>query len=258
MKLLTLTILSSLLINSSAHARGWFGSSFTDLNKYVVTSPNQGEAVTCLFMASTGAMEILLSKKLGFKKPKTNGPTDISERYLITMSSSFVPQPRSWFEDPFLMFNSGEAILAKDLSFEAYTEDGHDSVEVWNRPTDFEKLPKISLPKVDTVFLFSVGNKYSMGVLDESHVIQVKDALLKYKSPIITIGNDQAFWHATVIVGFDDDAEDGSCYELNSSVCKDKKGAFYVRDSFGNGLEKRSYEWFIRRQNSAAVAKLAD
>jgi hypothetical protein len=231
--------------------------SFTDLNAYVVTAPNQGDVVTCLFMASTGAMEILLSKQLRIKHPKQLGITDISERYLISMRNSSPVPYRTWFEDAFMIFNTGEAILAKDMPFEAYDEYGDENLNIWNTPDNFETAPRIKLPKVDTVFLFSVGDKYSKNVLDESHVLKVKQALVEHKSPIITIGNDEAYWHATVITGYDDTIE-GDCYELDSKVCRGKKGAFYVRDSFGNGLETRSYEWFIRRQNSAAVAKLAE
>jgi hypothetical protein len=174
------------------------------------------------------------------------------------MATASPEAPRYWFEDAFMTFNTGEAILNKDIPFEAYTENGDENLAVWNRPENFDSAPRIKLPKVDTVFLFSLGTKYSKNVLDESHVLKVKEALVKHRSPVITVGNDEAYWHVTVITGYDDEATDGACYELDSKVCKGKKGAFYVRDSFGSGVEKRSYEWFIQRQNSATVAKLVE
>jgi len=229
--------------------------SYTELNDYVVPAPNQGQVDTCLFMASTGAMEILLSKKLGIKNPQANGETDLSERYLISEGGSY--RSKSWFENAFLKFDSGVAVLNRNLPFESFTSGGTINYAVWNMPAAFHTAPRINLPKVDTVFLFSVGTRYSRGVLDSSYVEKVKEALVKYQSPVLTVGNDEDYWHVTVITGYDD-TQTGDCYELDSKVCVGKKGVFYVRDSFGTRLEKRSYEWFIRRQNSAAVAKLAE
>jgi hypothetical protein len=250
----SVVLLASALLNlNSASA---FPARYTELNDYVIAAPNQGQVNTCLFMAATGAMEILLNRRAGVKNPKSHSDFDLSERYTISENPSPI-RSRSWFEDAFLKFDSGVAVRARDLPFESFDEDGNIDESVWNTPQAFETAPRIVLPKVDTVFLFSVGNKYSRGVLNQSHLDQVKAALLRYRSPIIAVGNDEDFWHVTVITGYDDTIE-GDCYELDSKVCRGKKGALFVRDSFGTRLEARSYEWFLRRQNSAAVAKLAD
>ena len=229
---------------------------YSELNDYVIPSPSQGETDACLYMATTGAMEILLNQKLGLKNAKVNGATDLSETYAIHADEN-EDEDKTWFENAFLNFNSGEAALAKDMPFDAYTEDGDENDAVWSAPENFYLAPRISLPKVDTVFLFSAGSEFDRGVLNESHVEMVKRALVQYRSPILALGNDDDYWHLVVITGYDDDATDGLCYELPASVCANQKGAFYVRDSFGRGVEKRSYQWFIRRENSAAVAKLA-
>jgi hypothetical protein len=229
---------------------------YTELNEYVIEAPNQGAVNTCLFMAATGAMEILLNKKLKRKHGHALGDTDLSERYTISAGASPI-RTRTWFEDAFLKFDSGQAVLARDLPFESFDEWGNINQAVWGTPDGFYSAPRIKLPKVDTVFLFAVGNKYSRGVLDTSHLEQVKEALVKYRSPILLVGNDEDYWHVTVVTGFDDNLQ-GDCYELDSKVCRGKKGAVFVRDSFGTRLEARSYEWLIRRNNSAAVAKLAD
>ncbi len=253
----TFLLLSVFTVNiafaGSEHAKG-LPARYTELNDYVLVAPNQGQVNTCLFMAATGAMEILLNKKLGIRNPQVNGSTDISERYTISESSS--NRSRTWFEDAFLKFDSGEAVLTRDMPFESFTEKGDINYSVWNVPSIFDTAPRIKLPKVETVYLFSY-DKYSRGVLSQSHLEQVKEALVKHQSPIIAVGNDEDYWHVTVIVGYDDHLE-GDCYELDSKICRGKKGAVYVRDSFGTRLEARSYEWFLRRQNSAAVAKLAE
>lgn len=256
MKKIFLSVVVAVLCPTFVFAADPLPSRYTELNDYVVQAPNQGQVNTCLFMAATGAMEILLNKKLGIRNPQVNSATDISERYTISERSS-PRRSKSWFEDAFLKFDSGEAVLTRDMPFESFTEDGDINYGIWNVPANFSTAPRIQLPKVDTVFLFSVGTKYSRGVLNETYVQRVKEALVNYQSPVITVGNDEEYWHVTVITGYDDTRE-GECYELDSKVCAGKPGVFYVRDSFGTRLEERSYEWFIRRQNSAAVAKLAE
>lgn len=256
----TATLIPFLLITTLACAgeapTAVLPAQYTDLNQYVVTAPNQGDAATCAFMAATGAMEILLAKSKGISNPQIYGPVDLSERYTISAPNS--SRSKSWFENYFLKFDSGQAVLQKDMPFNFWTASGDMDYGVWNTPANFQTAPRIPLPKIDTVFLFSVGNKYSRNVLNRSHVEIVKQALVQYQSPILMVGNDEEYWHMLVITGYDDEATDGDCYELNPAVCFGKKGAFYVRDSFGLGVEKRSYEWFLRRMNSAAVAKLAD
>lgn len=254
MKLFSTGFILLVSINAWAQNPDLLPSRYTELNDYVLEAPNQGQVNTCLFMAATGAMEILLSKQLGIRHPEVNGPTDLSERYTISEKSS--SRSRTWFEDAFLKFDSGEAILNRDVPFEAFDEEGDINYSVWNMPSEFYSAPRIKLPKIDTVHLFSF-NKYSRGVLNQDHLRQVKEAMIQYQSPIISVGNDEDYWHVTVIVGYDDFIE-GDCYELDSKICRGKKGALWVRDSFGTRLEARSYEWFLRRQNSAAVAKLAD
>src|SRR5688572_25636062 len=60
-------------------------SSYTELIQYTIPSPDQGKSGSCLYMASTGAMEILLNKSLGLQSPPINGNTDLAE-----LNSSYV------------------------------------------------------------------------------------------------------------------------------------------------------------------------
>lgn len=232
-----------------------FPERFTGLNDYVIKAPNQGDTNTCLFVASTGAMEILLNKHLNHRNPKINGATDISERYAI--SAPWSKRPSSWLESAVLKFDSGEAVLQKDMPYTAFTATGDINYSVWNFPANFYTAPRISVPKIDTELLFQVGDRYSRNVLNETHLQRLKQTLLQKHSPILLNNNDTEYWHVVVVVGFDDDLK-GHCYELDEQVCEGKKGALYIRDSNGYGLEQRSYEWFYKRANAAAVVTLAD
>lgn len=229
-------------------------SSYTGLNDYVVMAPNQGDTKTCLFMASTGAMEILLNKHLNIRNPKVNGETDLSERYTISAPSS--SRVRSWLENAVLKYDSGEGVLQRDMPYFSFTATGEINNAIWNRPPNFNTAPKVSLPKIETQLLFEVGNRYSRNVMDAIHLRKVKEALVREQSPVLISTNDTDYWHVVVVVGYDDNKE-GDCYQLDHRVCEGKKGVILTRDSFGVGIEERSYEWFFRRVNAAAVVKLA-
>lgn len=230
---------------------------YNELLPYVQQAPDQGETNTCLFQASTGAMELLLNRRDGIRKPKINGKNDLAESFLIWQYNYNDDAPvYSHIQSAVKNFNWGEAVLNKDWPFVAYNSDGTDSMEAWNKHPDFDNLPRITVPKVTTELLFSRGKKYATYVLKDEDVIAVKEALVKYKSPIIINYNDDDYWHVVLIVGYDDKVK-GQCYEIENEECN-KSGSFYVRDSNGKRFEARAYNWFLYRANAAAVVKLKE
>jgi C1A family cysteine protease len=246
-------ILLSFIVNIS-----WASlpTKFTDLLPYVQKAPDQGETNTCWFQASTGAMELLLNKKYNIKNPKKNGRFDLSE--IFTINQDLYPESefKIELEEVVQKFNHGYAILNKDLPFKAWISKKDEIVntDVWVWHDEYDQLPTLKVPQVETKFLFSEGDgKWSTDVLEKKHLEQMKKALVKYQSPLIVNYNDDDFWHVVMIVGFDDNKK-GECYELEKRKCM--KGVFYVRDSFGLGVEARSYEWFLKKGNTAFVVKL--
>lgn len=225
---------------------------YVELVDYVQESPDQGDVNTCLFMSNTGAMELLANKKAGIKNPPAYGPYDLSESYL--MWAPYSPGAKSFVDAPVLRFNKGFGILAKDWPFEAWRNNIPNQT-VWNRHPNMDTLPHIELPEVESVKLFQYGNKWSTNVLDQEDVDLIKDALWKYKSPVIVNYNDDDFWHVVLIVGYDDNLP-GPCYDTDESECSSDIGSFYVRDSFGTKVELRDYDWFRVKGNAAFVIKL--
>jgi hypothetical protein len=49
--------------------------------------------------------------------------------------------------------------------------------------------------------------------LDENDIQKVKEALVKYQSPVIVNYNDDYYWHVILIVGYDDKLK-GDCYQI--------------------------------------------
>jgi C1A family cysteine protease len=251
------TIIITLFMLATTHLYAQpLPSHYADLLKYVQPAPDQGETNTCWFMASTGAMELLLNKKDKIRNPKMGGKNDLSESFLIWQKDFWDEETSTehFIEEVVIRFNHGEAVHTSAWPYNAYYADGTDSDEVWNKHPDFGNLPKVTVPKVKTKLLFSRGKKYATHVLKPEDIIAVKEALVKYQSPVIINYNDDGYWHVVLIVGYDD-RKKGECYEIEEEECG-KKGLFYVRDSNGKRYEKRDYNWFLYMANAAAVVEL--
>jgi C1A family cysteine protease len=251
-------ILWSLILGTlPVHARPQhFPPRYLDLLSYVQAAPDQGETNTCWFVASTGAMELLLNQRDRIKNPKPNGKNDLAESFLIWQRNWWSKEnpPRHFIEEVVQRFNHGEAVEHKHWPFIAYHTDGSDNMQVWHRHIDFLALPRIQVPLVETELLFARGKKYATYVLNPEDIQTIKSALVTNAAPVIVNYNDDGYWHVVLIVGYDDEKA-GSCYELEADECN-PKGAFFVRDSNGQRFEARAYNWFLYRGNAAAVVRL--
>lgn len=251
--LLILLFLSTI---PSAWARRNLPERYIELLKYVQPAPDQGETNTCWFMASTGAMELLLNKKEKIRHPKVGGKYDLAESFLIWQPDyrDSEARPEHFIEEMVLRFNHGEAVHNSYWPYTAFNSDGTDNMDVWARHAEFPMLPRINVPAVKTKLLFARGKKWDTYVLQAEDVTTVKAALVRYKSPIIINYNDDGYWHVVLIVGYDDRRK-GECYELEAAECNEK-GLFYVRDSNGKRYDGRAYNWFLNKANAAAVVEL--
>lgn len=252
MKYLPLLVL--VLASGTLHARRNLPERYTDLLKYVQPAPDQGETNTCWFVASTGAMELLLNQRDKVKHPKVGGPNDLSESFLIWQKDDYSQRTQHFIEEVVVRFNHGEAIHNQFWPFNAFNSDGTPNMTVWNKHEDFLTLPRMKVPGVKTQFLFARGKKFATYVLKPQDIQTVKEALVKHNSPVIINYNDDGFWHVVLIVGYDDNKK-GVCYELEADECNEK-GLFYVRDSDGKAYEGRAYNWFLYKANAAAIVEL--
>lgn len=226
-------------------------SRYLDLLPFVQPGPDQGNTGSCLYMGATGAMELIANKKYGIKNPRPYGRFDLSEPYLAKAPKPDI-EGKTFWEQAVLAFNQGYGIHIKDWSYQPY-EDGRASRDFW-KSKDWEEMPRVPLPQVETIPLFVVGDKWSTDVLDDSHVQMIKDSLWKYKSPVLINYNDNNFWHTIVIVGYDDQLP-GTCYYTPEDVCREDVGSFFVRDTFGVTVEVRDYDWFKKMGNAAFVIR---
>lgn len=243
-------IILLLLLSFNAYSES-LPTTHKELIKYIQPAPDQGDTKSCWFMASTGAMELLLNKRDKIENPEPGGPNDLSEAFLIWQKNFKDPNDPAthYIESLVMRFNHGEAVHVQDWPF---VQD----MTFWDPRPDFATLPRMTVPAVTTEFLFSRGERWSTHVLTPDDVQAVKKALVKYNSPVIINYNDNDYWHVILIVGYNDEIK-GSCYEIKPEECN-KKGAFYVRDSNGNRYNTRAYNWFQHRANAAAVVRLKE
>lgn len=228
--------------------------SYTGLLDYVQEAPDQGKSASCLFVASTGAMELIANKKHNIRNPKPYGEYDLSESFLIHAPDTVSIKDKYMWERPVLKFNNGFGIHINDWPYVAWDETTP-SRDPWN-DRDWQNMKRIPLPKVETRPLFVLGDRWSTNVLLQKHVDLVKQSLWENQTPVLINYNDNGYWHVILVVGYNDDLP-GDCYQISKDDCK-SSGSFYVRDSFGIPVEVRSYDWFRIRANAAFLVREAE
>ena len=205
----------ALFVVFSIPVRAQLPSAYKELLPYIMAAPDQGETNTCLFMASTGAMELLLNRKDGIKNPRPGSKNDLAESFLIWQRDWRDRRAPSYhfIEDAVRRFNYGEAVHISQWPFAAKNSDGTDNYSVWDRHPNFPNLPRLSVPQITTELLFAKGKKYATRVLSQEDIKLVKRTLQERRSPVIINYNDDDYWHVVLIVGYDDRGK-GKCYEI--------------------------------------------
>ncbi len=211
----------AIIPNNSSFDRG-----FNDLVPFVIGAPYQDNAGSCLFMSHTGALEVLMSKK---RRQKTN----LSERYFMNLQKASIGENaiENWRTDTIERINA-TGITYKNRDF-PFTKGWYKTVNgkrVKAREEDqgafygtrynwiveltsLNSLPKIKIPKLkrDVIFADPAKNQWNVGTAPKDITSKVKDALKKNKAPVVVIYNHVGFWHATLVVGFNDHASTESC-----------------------------------------------
>lgn len=270
------------------------GRSRTTLLKYVIPAPNQEDAGSCHYMASTGAMEILLNQEkdrdgLGVDK-RLNGSTDLSEAYLMNIPESNGDKITGLRK--ILGFNNADGRGLSNSRFPFWNSaNGNKARDNWNREVVHEadiSTPEVMIHNIYGGSSISDGSKWDVAVFSDREIEAVKEELRKDR-PVLVTYNHFGYWHVVVIAGFDDTISQGCSWvtqfienkgsgtsfpkyqaavkealEANGG-CR-TTGVFYVRDSLGWGgdadratsYSPRSYEWLRYLGNHAYSVSVKD
>ncbi|MBF0299309.1 MAG: hypothetical protein HQK51_11350 [Oligoflexia bacterium] len=248
---------------------------------YTLAAPNQLGAGSCLYMATTGAVELLVNqqKNITYDPNLYDGDYDFSERYLMNL---YVNGYNNLYDLVYKINVAGGMLLNKDYRFtmgyykknllgklvKTYASDKkaiYGETYNWINEYSNSGLSKkiVPLNKLDRELIFTNSNRWNVGVMSGTTVQKIKDKLDQYKAPVVVIYNHYGYWHAVVIVGYNDNVEIAGCPFVDSTLayfkkngnntyynkivnakkkdggCNTSRGVFYIRDSIYNGREDR-------------------
>jgi hypothetical protein len=213
-------------------------SGFTALHPYILASPDQEDAGSCLYMSLTGITEWWLARLSPQESREANGPIDLSERFLMNLSGedeTSNPKIKNWKTDSIFLFNlAGGALLNTSYPFtkgwtvtndkgnyersQPNAKDASYGTQInWidERSSVKDNLIKIPTFERKVVFADPESNQWNVGVAPDTIVQTVKDILMKDKAPVQVIYNHYGYWHSVFVVGFDDEQDNEQCKFVN-------------------------------------------
>jgi hypothetical protein len=258
------------------HDGAGYGAVDERLLPYVLASPNQFDAGSCLFMASSGAAEVMLNQHVPLGEIEYLGDTDLSERFLMNASVYVPASEMRWFlTDLIYSYNHlGGSMLDRDYPM-ATALDGSSVVVFYSwtndLPSDWEDQ-LVPLPWLERTVVFAdplknEDSQWNVALMDDTTVEQIKYVLRTKLAPVIVVYNHYLYWHSAMIVGYDDtvatngcplvdDMQDyfisqGAAYYANKidahkeeiGECTDA-GIFYVRDSIYPGGDEEPVYYY--------------
>jgi hypothetical protein len=206
---------------------------YNELLPYVLRSPDQEDAGSCLYMATTGIVEMSLARLHPNVSRLPDGPLDLSERWLMNKGaeSGASAVVDNFLTDTIYLFNTssrtvrnsayrftkgwyyqqadGDIVRAPDFSDDAEYGTGIN----WLDERDQIAGGAVTLPKFGRTVLYKdpTGNKWAVGGMPRDIVSRVKTALRTKKAPVLVVYNHFGYWHAVYIAGYDDEADSDDC-----------------------------------------------
>lgn len=225
---------------------------FSELLPYIMRSPDQLEAGSCLYMSLNGIAEWWMARLHPELSRQPEGPLDFSARYLMNVAGFDEAQNgiKNWKTDSIYLFNkTGATALNSDYRFTKgwYTTDASGAKRKsyqgangaaygasynWvDEMHDIGKIPTVALPRFKREILFAdpESNQWNTGVMPANIVDKIKTALREKKAPVHIIYNHFGYWHATVIVGFNDELANNNCSFVNKFISYMKNQATSLR-----------------------------
>ncbi len=250
-------------------APGAIPRGFTELLPFALRSPDQEEAGSCLYMSLTGIAEWWLARLHPAVSRAPDGPLDLSERYLMNLAGMEEDQNgiADWKTDSIFLFNKeGGTLRNEDYRFTKgwYTRDAEGALHAATRGTpravydasynwidEREKVGKIPLVKLphfhrEVLFADPDSNQWNTGVMPSDIVERIKSALKEKKAPVHIIYNHFGYWHATVILGFDDAQGNRNCKFVRDFMAHMAKSAADARKEAAETTDPEEKEKLLK------------
>jgi hypothetical protein len=219
-----------------------FKGGFNSILPFIKPAPYQENAGSCLFMSHTGAIEFWMNKL------NPGHDLDLSERFFMNLAKDKLNESKvkNWRTDTIYRLNKlSKTYLNEDFPFtKGWYKTGPNGKRIkaqenedkafygvkYNWVIDYKNLnaPSIKLPIFDREVLYkdSKENQWNVGTAPKDAVQRVKEALKKRNAPVLVIYNHTGFWHATLVIGYNDKASTKSCpFVSNYKKSMDKRAA---------------------------------
>jgi len=206
------------------------------LEDLALACPNQFDAGSCLLMANTGAMEVLMNQHTPADQIAYEGDTDLSERYLMIAQDKVTSVSVPYFLTDIMYAYGvfGGSLLDRDFPFiagwckdtasggvtlaDANDPDKYLSLMVnWfgDFPANYKDL-LVPTPAVERTFI-GVDPKRDdnswgrVALFNDDTIERIKHEVRTKKSPVLVVYNHYLYWHTNVILGYDDEADSDGC-----------------------------------------------
>ncbi len=207
---------------------------FNSIVPYVLRSPDQDEAGSCLYMSLTGIAEMWLARLNPKLSRKPDGPIDLSERYLMNFAKDVSDKAgvENWKTDSIYLFNAADYVPRNiDYRFtkgwfkqdeegdyvkaKAKTKDAKFGTQYnWideRKKMSTKKMVKVPNFRREVIYADPDSNQWNTGVMPDDIIERIKTALNENQAPVQVLYNHFGYWHAAVIVGYDDEADNLNC-----------------------------------------------
>jgi hypothetical protein len=199
---------------------------FNDLIPYIMPTPYQENAGSCLYMSHTGIVEWWMNKLNNLHGEER---LDLSERYFMALKTERTGQENieNWRTDNIYRLNkSGVIYKNEDYRYtkgyykkvdgvRVATTEADEKAKYGTRfnwityRTDLDPAKAIKAPKFkrNVLLVDKDKNQWNVGEAPLNIADQVKEALVKNNAPVLVIYNHQGFWHANIVFGFNDNTK---------------------------------------------------
>ena len=245
-----------------------FKGGFNNLLPFVTRVPNQEDAGSCLYMAHTGIAEWWLARLNPGLSREAEGALDLSERFMMNIAGIEEDESsvENWKTDTIYLFNqTGYSLKNAFYPFtkgwykrspEGETFASEESVEgaeygAFFNWIDMRPQPdlkgQVKLPRFERQVLFAdpESNQWNIGITPDGIVEKVKKAIRENQAPVLVVYNQNAYWHAVYLAGYNDHADNGNCSYVESFRTRIQERAQRLQDSLDQAetpAERRYYE----------------
>lgn len=235
-----------------------FRGGFNKWVPYVMPTPYQENAGSCLFMSHTAVAETLINEQRGRLGLEN---LDLSERYFMNLSKANIGDDLidNWMTDTIYRLNkTGRMYRNSDFPYmKAWYKYGSNGLRVFAEPEEsgayygikanwvialdeLTQKPYVPTPTFKRKVLFAdpKGNRWNVGSAPKDIVKRVKDALNTKKGPVTVIYNHTGFWHAVMIAGYNDNIRNHGCPFVSDYPIQMRDRAQEIRDEARNQTDQ--------------------